>query len=115
MARTKKTLPKKEDLLTDVVEDIGSSREVEHKARKARIYMRLARLADKAVDELERTLAEGGGRERLEAAKIILKSQGVDVAPQDSNDTTLTVVLPSGVQVSSSTKPTVLEVKNEQE
>jgi hypothetical protein len=108
---TKKLTKKQTDLIQDIVDD-GEDKDLESKKRKHRLYMRMSRLADKAIDELERTLAEGGGRERLEAAKIILKSQGIDIAPEAQNDSTLTVVLPSGVQVST-TKPRTLEVTSE--
>jgi hypothetical protein len=112
---SKKKVPKLnstkvENILTDLAQ--GEENELETKRRRNRLHMRMARLADRAVDTLEEILNEGGGREKLEAAKIILRSQGMDVAPETQNDSTLTVVLPSGVTVSTD-KPKTLEVKNE--
>jgi len=100
------------ETIEKVLEELGDKNPEETKRIKHRLVMRMSRLGDMAIDVLERAMKNGAHREAIQAANLILRSQGVIEAPEAANDSTLTVVLPSGVQVSSS-KPNTLEVKSE--
>jgi hypothetical protein len=66
----------------------------------------LARLTTKAIKAVERALDEGSARDSLQAATIVLKAVGLHEEKEQQNDTSITVVLPSGLEA-----PITYEVK----
>jgi len=69
----------------------------------------LARLTTKAIKAVERALDEGSARDALQAASIVLKSVGLHEEKEQQSDTSITVVLPSGLE------PVTYEIKGEKE
>ncbi len=67
----------------------------------------IARLTAKAVKAIEELLDTGSGRDKLEAAKIVLKSVGLHEEEKTQADTTLIVNLPN-----LGTEPKTYEVSN---
>lgn len=66
----------------------------------------LARLTTKAIKAVEKALDEGSARDALQAATIVLKSVGLHEEKEAQQDTSITVVLPSGIET-----PITYEVK----
>ena len=66
----------------------------------------LARLTTKAIKAVERALDEGSARDSLQAATIVLKAVGLHEEKEQQNDTSITVILPSGLET-----PITYEVK----
>lgn len=75
----------------------------------AKAKAQLARLSTKAVAAIERALDEGGTRDALQAATIVLKSVGLHEETEKQQDATITVVLPGGAE------PVTYEVQSEKE
>lgn len=71
--------------------------------------LQLARLTTKAIKAVERALDEGSARDALQAASIVLKSVGLHEEKEAQSDTSITVVLPSGLE------PVTYEIKGEKE
>lgn len=69
----------------------------------------LGKLVTKAIKAVERALDEGSARDSLQAATIVLKSVGLHEEKEAQQDTSITVVLPSGLE------PVTYEIKGDKE
>lgn len=72
----------------------------------AKAKAQLARLSTKAVKAIEKALDDGGHREALQAASIVLKAVGLSEDEKQQQDTQITVVMP-GAEA-----PVTFEVQN---
>lgn len=80
----------KSEIYRSLVEDIGES---ELGPALAKAKSKLAKLVDKAIRAVESNL----DKDSLDAAKIVLKSVGLDQQEQKKDqDTNITVIMPSG-------------------
>lgn len=66
----------------------------------------LARLTTKAIAAIDRALTDGNARDALQAAMIVLKSVGLHEEKDAQQDTSITVILPGGLE-----SPITYEVK----
>lgn len=73
----------------------------------AKAKAQLAKLSGKAVLAIERALDEGGHREALQAAGIVLKAVGLAEDEQKQQETQIIVQLPNGI-----TNVEAIEVKD---
>jgi hypothetical protein len=71
--------------------------------------LQLGKLVTKAIKAVERALDEGSARDSLQAATIVLKSVGLHEEKEQQSDTSITVVLPSGLE------PVTYEIKGDKE
>lgn len=69
----------------------------------------LSKLTPKAIKAIENALDTGSSRDALQAATIVLKSVGLHEEREAQQDTSITVVLPSGLE------PVTYEIKGEKE
>jgi hypothetical protein len=93
------SLDKYKELVTATAED-------ELAPALAKAKAQLARLTTKAVKAIEQALDSGNSRDALQAATIVLKSVGLHEEKEAQQDTSITVVLPSGIE-----SPITYEVK----
>jgi len=64
----------------------------------AKAKAQLARLTSKAVKAIEDTLDTGSGRDKLQAATIVLKSVGLHEEQATQQDQTIQIVMPNGIE-----------------
>ena len=74
---------------------------------------RLAKLTEKAVRVVEKSMQDyldgsGSAREALQGAQMAFKATGLHEEGEKQNDTSITVILPTGVEA-----PVTYEVKND--
>jgi transposase len=81
---------------TDKYKTIVSEAAEKHLGAQFKLYkQQLGKLTPKALKAIEETLDTGSGRDKLEAAKIVLKSVGLHEEEKTQADTTLIVNLPN--------------------
>jgi hypothetical protein len=78
----------------------------------AKAKTQLANLTTKAVKAIERALDEGSARDALQAATIVLKSVGLHEEKEAQQEQSLTVILPSGLELNT---VTTYEAKNSED
>lgn len=76
----------------------------------AKAKAQLARLTTKAVKAIEEVLDTGAGRDKLQAASIVLKAVGLHENEEKQNDGNITIIMPGGTQNTQE----VIEVENVQ-
>lgn len=95
------------DKYKDIVSEAG---EEELAPALAKAKAQLARLTTKAVKAIEEVLDTGAGRDKLQAASIVLKAVGLSENEEKQNDGNITIIMPGGTQNTQE----VIEVENVQ-
>lgn len=99
---------KYKEIVSKTAEDQLAPALAEVKSQLSKLSGKAVRVLEKAMD---RAIQEGEGlREGLEASKVVLKAVGLSEEKEVQQDTTIQIVMPSGIEV-----PVTYETNTEKE